>query len=362
MPLRAQFMLSFRWGNKLIALGALSLPPCSDFRGGVQPPSTPRRKPGLWHVRTGGDWHKVQEENWQLGAEKWLRAALCPFMLHFLSAQFFFLSMRAVIILCLLLLLCDGTRGLRDADAALGPREWQHIAQEPGTVHLDSGVLYKVLREGEGGGSPRSTDLVRVHYHGALLSGTVFDQAHARVPGADVAPAKFLVSQAIRGIQDALQRMTVGDIWDVYVPAARGYGSAARAGAQWSLLTAKPHDSAMQWYFPQPPKPPVGAVLVPADSPLHFRVELVAFQDPHFGPKDPDSPLTCPTQLEEGGEDTAEEDAAGDAAAKGEPSPGAEEPPTRCPYKKLKRFVKRGIAEIVSKVVLLLPSAHDSPS
>jgi FKBP-type peptidyl-prolyl cis-trans isomerase len=62
-----------------------------------------------------------------------------------------------------------------------------------------------VLKSGTGA-SPKATDTVRVHYHGTLLDGKVFDSSVEREE-----PAEFPVNRVIPGWTEALQKMKVGD-------------------------------------------------------------------------------------------------------------------------------------------------------
>lgn len=98
-------------------------------------------------------------------------------------------------------------------------------AKAEGVRTLPSGVQYKVLQAGPPGGErPDGNDLVRVDYEGSLTDGTVFDSSFQRG-----APAVFTVEDGIDGslipgMRDALQHMTVGDEWMVYIPPELGYG------------------------------------------------------------------------------------------------------------------------------------------
>lgn len=81
-----------------------------------------------------------------------------------------------------------------------------------------SGLQYKVLTEGTGV-VPASTDQVRVHYHGTLIDGTVFDSSVDRGE-----PATFGVTQVIPGWVEALQLMPVGSKWKLFIPSDLAYG------------------------------------------------------------------------------------------------------------------------------------------
>ena len=91
-------------------------------------------------------------------------------------------------------------------------------AQRAGVVTLPSGLQYKILREGYGA-KPIRTDRVRVHYHGTFLDGTVFDSSIDR--GEDIA---FEVRQVIQGWTEALQLMSVGSKWRLWIPYHLAYG------------------------------------------------------------------------------------------------------------------------------------------
>lgn len=92
-------------------------------------------------------------------------------------------------------------------------------ADKEGVKVTDSGLQYKVLEEGEGA-SPSAESEVEVHYEGSLLDGTVFDSSYERGE-----PVSFRVNQVIEGWQEALQMMSVGDTWMLYIPPELAYGS-----------------------------------------------------------------------------------------------------------------------------------------
>ena len=82
------------------------------------------------------------------------------------------------------------------------------------------GVQYRVLKAGTGI-SPKPSDKVQVHYIGALLDGTQFDNSVARGE-----PLEFPVSAVIEGWQDLLQAMKEGDKVKAWIPSALAYGEA----------------------------------------------------------------------------------------------------------------------------------------
>jgi FKBP-type peptidyl-prolyl cis-trans isomerase FklB len=89
-------------------------------------------------------------------------------------------------------------------------------AKEEGVQRLPSGLQYKVLKTGDGA-SPKPTDTVQVHYVGKFIDGETFDQSGEE-------PAEFQVDGVIPGWTEALQKMKVGDAWQLVVPAELAYG------------------------------------------------------------------------------------------------------------------------------------------
>jgi len=82
----------------------------------------------------------------------------------------------------------------------------------------ESGLQFEVLVEGNGE-IPTSDKQVRVHYHGELTDGTVFDSSVTRGQ-----PTEFPVTGVIAGWVEALQMMPVGSKWKLYIPQDLAYG------------------------------------------------------------------------------------------------------------------------------------------
>ncbi|HEY1084532.1 MAG TPA: FKBP-type peptidyl-prolyl cis-trans isomerase [Prosthecobacter sp.] len=81
-----------------------------------------------------------------------------------------------------------------------------------------SGLQYEVLKASEGA-KPAATDKVNVHYHGTLLNGKVFDSSVQRGE-----PVTFGVQEVIKGWTEALQLMTVGSKYKLFIPSNLAYG------------------------------------------------------------------------------------------------------------------------------------------
>ncbi len=92
-------------------------------------------------------------------------------------------------------------------------------AKKEGIQTTESGLQYEVLKEANGP-KPSAQDEVRVHYHGMLIDGSVFDSSVDRGE-----PAVFGVSQVIRGWIEGLQLMPVGSKYKFYIPYDLAYGA-----------------------------------------------------------------------------------------------------------------------------------------
>ncbi len=93
---------------------------------------------------------------------------------------------------------------------------------KPGVTVTASGLQYEVLKSGDGP-KPKESNTVKVHYHGTLIDGTVFDSSVERNE-----PIEFPVTGVIPGWVEALQLMSVGDKWKLTIPPAIAYGARAK--------------------------------------------------------------------------------------------------------------------------------------
>ena len=92
-------------------------------------------------------------------------------------------------------------------------------ALKEGVVTTESGLQYEVIKMGRGK-KPAATDKVKVHYHGTLINGTVFDSSVERGE-----PIVFGLNQVIAGWTEGLQLMPVGSKFKFYIPQDLGYGA-----------------------------------------------------------------------------------------------------------------------------------------
>lgn len=122
-------------------------------------------------------------------------------------------------------------------------KEWlESKSREEGVLGLPKGVCYKVLKSGpENGKRPTPASVVSCHYLGRTIDGKCFDTSLGGYPLA------VRLRDLIEGWVIALQRMRVGDKWEIYIPSELGYGSFSQPG-------------------------------IPANSTLIFEIELLGVQ------------------------------------------------------------------------------------
>ncbi|HNX06098.1 MAG TPA: FKBP-type peptidyl-prolyl cis-trans isomerase [Bacteroidales bacterium] len=96
--------------------------------------------------------------------------------------------------------------------------------KQPGVTQTQSGLQYKVIKEGNGK-TPTAKDQVTVNYEGKLLDGTVFDSSFERGK-----PATFPVTGVIPGWTEGLQLMKEGGSYELYIPSDLAYGDQGTQG------------------------------------------------------------------------------------------------------------------------------------
>jgi len=100
-----------------------------------------------------------------------------------------------------------------------GKKFLEDNAKKEGVITLDSGVQYRVIREGSGK-QPKLTDRVKIHYRGTGIDGTEFSSSFRKGE-----PKTFYVNGVIPGITEALQLMKEGAKWQIFIPYNRAFGT-----------------------------------------------------------------------------------------------------------------------------------------
>lgn len=105
-------------------------------------------------------------------------------------------------------------------------RRWlEKKAAEEGVNALPGGIYYKVISQGNDDGKhPTRRSIVTAHYTGTTINGKKFDSSRGGTPLA------VRLCDLIDGWIIAMQQMCVGDRWEVYIPAEKGYGKFSQPG------------------------------------------------------------------------------------------------------------------------------------
>jgi hypothetical protein len=113
-------------------------------------------------------------------------------------------------------------------------------ASADGVLTTKSGLQYRVIRNGEGA-TAKEGQLTLVSYVGRLRDGSIFDQNRQ---------APLMVGGTVPGFDEALRMMPKGAKYEIWIPSELGYGSDEKRN-------------------------PMGEVVIPADSMLHFELEML---------------------------------------------------------------------------------------
>lgn len=117
--------------------------------------------------------------------------------------------------------MADKQKQVGEKNRADGEKYLADNKKKEGVKTTSSGLQYKVLKEGTGP-KPAATDTVTVNYRGTLIDGTEFDSSYKRGE-----PATFPVQGVIKGWTEALQLMTKGSKYQLFIPAPLAYGERA---------------------------------------------------------------------------------------------------------------------------------------
>lgn len=98
-------------------------------------------------------------------------------------------------------------------------------AKKPGVNTTESGLQYKILREGDGPEPESPNAKVEVHYEGRLIDGTVFDSSYKR--GKSIT---FALNEVIPGWTEGVQLMSTGSKYEFYIPYNLAYGENGAGG------------------------------------------------------------------------------------------------------------------------------------
>lgn len=114
----------------------------------------------------------------------------------------------------------------KNKEYILRNKKWIEDTAKQEDVHpLPKGIYYRVMSVGKNDGKhPSARSVITAHYTGKTIDGRVFDSSRNGVPLA------IRLSDLIDGWIIALQRMCIGDRWEIYIPAEMGYGKFSQPG------------------------------------------------------------------------------------------------------------------------------------
>ena len=125
----------------------------------------------------------------------------------------------AIVLIALFFYRSNNSKAEYEKQIQLGQAFLANNLTTEGVIATDSGLQYQVLTQGDGTTHPKAADLVKVHYHGTLISGEVFDSSVDRGEA-----ISFALNQVIPGWTEGVQLMVVGDKYRFFIPANLAYG------------------------------------------------------------------------------------------------------------------------------------------
>jgi len=106
-----------------------------------------------------------------------------------------------------------------DTSADANKRFLADYAARAGVKKLPDGLMYRVLKTGDGPQVQKNSDMVQVYYKGMLINGNVFDRTQPEET------AGLQVGGVVPGWTEALKLMKTGDTWELVIPSDLAYGS-----------------------------------------------------------------------------------------------------------------------------------------
>ena len=115
-----------------------------------------------------------------------------------------------------------GNKKVASENIAIGNEFLAQNKANEGVLETASGLQYQILTKGEGTIHPSASSTVKVHYHGTLLDGTIFDSSVDRNE-----PISFPLNRVITGWTEGVQLMVTGDKFKFFIPSKLAYGNSA---------------------------------------------------------------------------------------------------------------------------------------
>jgi len=126
----------------------------------------------------------------------------------------------ALLVVILLVRSQKANKQIAEKNQAEGKAFLEQNSQKEDVVTTASGLQYQQISAGRGSEHPTASSKVKVHYHGTLIDGTVFDSSVERGE-----PIEFGLNQVIKGWTEGLQLMVEGEKTRFFIPAELAYGN-----------------------------------------------------------------------------------------------------------------------------------------
>ncbi|GBL05962.1 FKBP-type peptidyl-prolyl cis-trans isomerase [Glaciecola sp. KUL10] len=128
----------------------------------------------------------------------------------------------ALVIVAVIFLIMRSANNKKDAqeNIAIGEQFLLENKGKESITQTESGLQYEIISKGDGEAHPSANSVVKVHYHGTLLDGTVFDSSVDRGE-----PISFPLNRVIKGWTEGVQLMVVGDKFRFFIPSELAYGN-----------------------------------------------------------------------------------------------------------------------------------------
>jgi peptidylprolyl isomerase len=128
----------------------------------------------------------------------------------------------ALVAVAVIFLVMRSSNNKKDAEEniAIGNQFLLENKNKENVIQTASGLQYEVVQKGDGDAHPTANSTVKVHYHGTLLDGSVFDSSVDRGE-----PISFPLNRVIKGWTEGVQLMVVGDKFRFFIPSELAYGN-----------------------------------------------------------------------------------------------------------------------------------------
>lgn len=114
---------------------------------------------------------------------------------------------------------------VREKNLAEAEEFFKNNIEKEGVVQTESGLQYKIIKEGDGETFAGPKDTIKANYRGSLLSGKEFDSTYAKNKDDEDRPITIILDRFIKGWVEGMQKVSAGGTIELYIPSSLGYGN-----------------------------------------------------------------------------------------------------------------------------------------